>query len=281
MLFAVLGHPIAHSLSPVLHNAAFRAQKRDARYLAFDVPAPLAGMALRGLASLGAGGVSLTAPLKQIAFRTSDTSTPEASEAGAANTVRFAGRRLEAHNTDGLGLVRFLDRARAPVAGRRVVSLGGGGAAAGVLPALVHAGAASCQIVVRNPDADGQRYPALSSSRGVEALPWGSDEAKNEIGRASLVLQCTPLGSASEDLLPCPAEWLDPGALAVDLLYYPPETPWLRALRARGVRAANGLGLLIEQALLAQDFWFGEEPPRRALEEAVQWSDPFAEVRGA
>ena len=76
--------------------------------------------------------------------------------------------------------------------------------------------------------------------------------------------------------MPCPPTLVGERAVAVDLLYHPAETPWLRALRARGVRAANGLGLLVEQARLAQRCWFGEAPPRRALEEALAWPDPFS-----
>jgi shikimate dehydrogenase len=89
-------------------------------------------------------------------------------------------------------------------------------------------------------------------------------------------VQATPLGASADDPLPAPAEWVPQAATAVDLRYHPAATPWLLAVRARGVRAANGLGMLIEQALLAQEFWHDTTPPRTALEEAVEWSDPFA-----
>ncbi len=277
-VFAVLGHPIRHSLSPALHSAAFRATGRNAVYLAFDVPPEACATALHGLAALGAGGVNLTAPLKRVAWENCDTRTAEANEAGAVNTVRIADGQLEGHNTDGAGFVRFLERAGIDPRGRRIVLLGAGGAAAGLVPALARAGGGaggfSLALVARDPQA-AARHPAFAAA-GVHALSWGSAAAREAVGQADLVVQCTPLGSRAGDPLPCPADWLGREAAAVDLLYHPATSPWVAALRERGRRVANGLGLLIEQAMFAQAFWFGEEPPRRALEEAVPWAGPFA-----
>ncbi|MGH7725204.1 MAG: shikimate dehydrogenase family protein [Candidatus Eiseniibacteriota bacterium] len=275
-LFGVLGHPIRHSLSPALHNAAFRAGGRDAVYLAFDVPAESGATVLRGLAALGAGGANLTAPLKRVAHEICEERTDAARVAGAVNTVRFTGGRIAGENTDGAGFVRFLERSGMPVRGKRVALLGAGGAAAGLVPALLDAGAGAIEAVARDPGAASGRHAAFSGARAVPVLMWGSEAARASIARADRVVQCTPLGSREGDPLPCPAEWLGESAVGIDLLYHPATTPWMRSLRAIGRRAANGLGLLIEQAMLAQAFWFGEEPPRSALEGAVRWSDPFA-----
>jgi shikimate dehydrogenase len=264
-LYAVLGRPIAHSLSPALHNAAFRAEARNAVYVACEVGEEQLAGALTGLAALGAAGVNLTAPLKERALTCGLALTDEARAAGAVNTVRLDGTPI-GHNTDGEGLARFLERHGVTLAGARVVFLGAGGAVRGIAPVLDRRGVESIAAVVRH------ARPAIP---GVEFAhePFAIRAA---LARATLVVQATPLGASADDPLPAPAEWVPQAATAVDLRYHPAATPWLLAVRARGVRAANGLGMLIEQALLAQEFWHDTTPPRTALEEAVEWSDPFA-----
>ena len=264
-LYAVLGRPIAHSLSPALHQAAFRAEGRNAVYVACDVGEDEFAAALAGLLALGAAGANLTAPLKALAAASGMALTEEARRANAVNTLRFQGGRALGHNTDGLGLARFLERFGIPLGGARVVYLGGGGAVRGLVPVFADEGAASQTAVVR---AGARALP------GVEPVS-DAGTAQARLGEATLVIQATPLGAQADDPLPAPAEWVSPRAVAIDLRYHPATTPWLAAVRARGVRAANGLGMLIEQALLSEEFWHGTTPPRTALEEAVGWSDPF------
>ncbi len=273
--FAVLGVPIAHSLSPRLHMAAFTATGRDAAYEAIEVDAVGFTAALARLRAAGYAGVNLTAPLKPLGLAAADEATGAAREAGAANTLAFRDGRVHADNTDGAGFIRFLDRAGVAVSGQAVAFLGGGGAVRGLVPALLAGGAGPITLVVRRPLEVAASF-APFAARGVRVVALDESAGAPAVGEASLVVQGTPLGLRGGDPLPCPADWPGPRAVAVDLLYHPAVTPWLAALRTRGVRAANGLGLLVEQALLAQRFWFGQEPPRSALEEAVRWSDPFA-----
>jgi shikimate dehydrogenase len=275
--YAVLGSPIAHSLSPALHAAAFAATGRDATYEAIEVGADDLAEVLARLHGAGYAGLNLTSPLKLPGLRLAVSATPRAREAGAANTLRREGAGWSADNTDGAGFVRFLERAAVPCAGARVTLLGGGGASAGLVPALLAAGAASVSILSRTGGRTGPG-PALRGDPRVSLLATANEPgspAARALVASTLVVQATPLGLRPGDPLPCPPAWVGPRAVAVDLLYHPPVTPWLAALRARGIRAANGLGLLLEQALFAQEFWFGEPPPRRALEEAVAWADPF------
>ncbi len=274
-LFAVLGHPIGHSLSPVIHTAAFRARGIDAVYEAIEVPAPEFMAALERLMERGVRGANLTAPLKHLGLFCADDQTDEAMDSGAANTLRFEDDRLIAHNTDGIGFVRFLERSGARPLGLKVVFLGAGGAAAGLTDALLKAGVEAITAIARDPE-QASATLARATSDPVWFVEWNSGDAVRAVAAADLVIQATPLGLGAEDALPCPPEWVGEDALAVDLLYHPAESPWLRALRARGVRAANGIGLLVEQALFAQAFWFGDEPPREALEEALPWKDPFS-----
>jgi shikimate dehydrogenase len=276
--FAVLGAPIAHSLSPRLHRAAFAAMGRDATYEAIEVDAADFSAVLARLRAAGFAGVNLTAPLKPLGLAAADEATPAACAAGAANTLAFRAGIVAADNTDGAGFMAFLARAGVPVAGRAIAFLGGGGAVRGLVPALLGQGAGPIAVVVRAPERAAADFaPFLARGLSVVARDEAPDgPAARAVRAAALVVQGTPLGLSAGDALPCPPAWPGPQAVAVDLLYHPPVTPWLAALRARGVRAANGLGLLIEQALLAQRFWFGVEPPRSALEEAVRWRDPFA-----
>lgn len=267
-LYAVLGRPIAHSLSPALHNAAFRAERRNALYVACNVGEAELPEAVRGLRALGGRGANLTAPLKSAALALLDEVSPEARRAGAVNTLRFDDGRITGHNTDGPGFVEFLRRAGIAVESARVVFLGGGGAVRGLAAALREQGASALTAIVRDP----------ASARTIDGVTFAPDmrAAEAAVRDAALVVQATPLGADPADALPAPAEWVPLQAVAVELRYDPAATPWLSAVRARGIRGANGLGLLIEQALLAQQFWHGTMPPRSALEEAVAWSDPFA-----
>lgn len=272
--YAVLGSPIAHSLSPALHRAAFEAGGRAATYEAIEAGEEAFPEVLARLRREGYAGVNLTSPLKAAGLRLADRATPRARAAGAANTLRLGADAVVADNTDGAGFVLFLERASVPLGGARVALLGAGGATAGLVPALLEAGAGAIAIVTRRPGA-----AAAGGDPRVELVAASTEAdspAARAVGAAAIVVQATPLGQSAGDPLPCPAAWVAREAVAVDLLYHPPVTPWLAAVRSRGVRAANGLGLLLEQARLAQQFWFGVPPPRRALEEAVAWADPFS-----
>jgi shikimate dehydrogenase len=265
-LYAVLGRPIAHSLSPALHAAAFRAEGRNATYVACDVGEVELEGAMSGLRALGAKGANLTAPLKQRAAESGIALTAEARRAGAVNTLRFDASGTVGHNTDGAGLAVFLARHEVPLQGARVVFVGGGGAVRGLVPVFADGGASSLAAIVRGSTG--------ALPEGVRRIAAG-EEARAALADATLVIQATPLGAGAVDPMPAPPEWLAARAVAVELGYHPAVTPWLGAVRARGIRAANGLGMLIEQALLSQEFWHGTTPPRSALEEAVGWSDPF------
>ena len=251
--YAVLGRPIAHSLSPVLHRAAFRAEGREAVYDALDVGTDELAGALTDPALVG---VNLTAPLKEKALEHCAALTDQARRAGAVNTIAFSQGRATGHNTDGEGLATFLERHGIALHGARVVFLGGGGSVRGIAPSFLDRGVASMTALVR-----AERAP-IASVRMTQD-PRALDDA-------TLVIRALPAAAG-----PLHAAQVPVGAVAVDLGYHPATTPWLAAVRARGVRAANGLGMLIEQALLAQEFWHGTTPPRSALEEAVGWSDPF------
>ena len=266
--FAVLGHPINHSFSPVMHMASFRSIGFDGEYTRLDVPPEMLGDALKALSAEGFSGVNLTIPHKQLALPMMDALTPEAQRLGAVNTVRFEeGGKLSGHNTDGPG---FLAAAKATLgfdpAGRRVAVVGCGGAGRAVAITLAHAGA---QVGLLDIDRD--RAEALAEeirASGREAVVI--DRA--QIRDADLIAQCSPSGLA---IFPEPAVRADemrPGQCLYDIVIPPgdPVTPTMREARTLGIPCANGVRMLVEQGALSFAYWTGIEADRAAMLHAVE-----------
>lgn len=266
--FAVLGHPINHSFSPVMHTASFRSIGFDGEYTRLDVPPEMLGDALRALSAEGFSGVNLTIPHKQLALPMMDALTPEAQRLGAVNTVRFEeGGKLSGHNTDGPG---FLAAAKATLgldpAGRRVAVVGCGGAGRAVAITLAHAGAQVGLI-----DIDRDRAEALAD----EIRASGRDAAvigRERIREADLIAQCSPSGLA---IFPEPAvraEEMRPGQALYDIVIPPgdPVTPTMKEARTLGIPCANGVRMLVEQGALSFTYWTGLEADRAAMLRAVE-----------
>ncbi len=266
--FAVLGHPINHSFSPVMHTASFRSIGFDGEYTRLDVPPEMLGDALLALSAEGFSGVNLTIPHKQLALPMMDALTPEAQRLGAVNTVRFEeGGKLSGHNTDGPG---FLAAAKATLgldpAGRRVAVVGCGGAGRAVAITLAHAGAQVGLI-----DIDRDRAEALAD----EIRASGRDAAvigRERIREADLIAQCSPSGLA---IFPEPAvraEEMRPGQALYDIVIPPgdPVTPTMKEARTLGIPCANGVRMLVEQGALSFTYWTGIEADRAAMLRAVE-----------
>jgi shikimate dehydrogenase len=262
----VAGRPIAHSLSPLLHEAGLSALGRRGASVAFDVGAERFGDLLRWLAEAGWSGLNVTAPHKEAALRLAARASAAAARAGAANCLRFDAGGIAAANTDGSGLLAFLAEIGFEPSGHEVVLLGGGGAAAGLAGPLAEAGAAVTTVARRAPDA--ARFPALAA---LPRATWGTGEAERFLGRADLVIHATPLGRTPGDPLPCPPAWLRADAMAIDLVYGSAATPWREALLSNGRRAHDGLGVLLHQCAHSFAHWLGEAPPVERLREAVPW----------
>lgn len=269
-LAGVIGHPVRHSLSPAIHNAAFAACGLDWSYLAFDVAPGRVGDAVRAVRALGLAGLSVTMPHKEEAAAAVDRLSDDAAALGAVNTVVLGEEGvLLGDSTDGAG---FVDSLRLDhgieVAGLRAVVLGAGGAARAVVLALSRAGAAEVGVLNRSP-ARAERAAALAGHRG-SVVPAG--HAADVVASAGIVVNATPLGmeGVAEGALAVDPEWLRPGQVVVDLVYRPLQTPLLRAAAERGARPVDGLGMLVHQA--AQQFrrWTGVEPPVAVMFEAAR-----------
>lgn len=268
---ALLGHPVAHSVSPQIHNAAFAAVGFDAVYVALDVAEEEVGNALRGIAALGLLGANVTVPHKQAVFAAVDRRTPEASACGAANTIFWDDDALAVDNTDveGLRQVFAADVELEPDDG--VVLFGAGGAARAAALALGDFG-------VRL-EVDGRRTEAAANVAAIAARAGATIEPVSE---PRLVINATPLGLRGE-ALPDRFLRLQPGRIALDLVYGTAETPFLAAARAAGATALDGRGMLVAQAAAAFERWTGVPAPldvmRAAAEKALAQAQPKGESR--
>ena len=263
-LVAVIGDPARHSLSPAIHNAAFAACGLDWVYLAFDVARGHALDALAAMRVLDIAGYSVTMPHKTDVAAGVDERTTAASALAAVNCVINDHGVLVGDNTDGEGFLRGLHTDTGlDAAGRRCVVLGAGGAARAVIHALGRAGASEV-IVVNRSAAAAERAAGLGGAVGRAAGP-------EAVAHADLVVNATPLGmrAYSPSAMPCDPALVAPGAVVVDLIYDPLETPWLAALRARHVQVSNGLSMLVHQAALQFERWTGTDAPVAVMRAAV------------
>lgn len=274
-LVALLGFPVGHSGSPAMHNAAFRRAGIDAVYVACAVPPADLPAAVAGLRALGALGANVTVPHKEAALTLADDATAAARRCGAVNVLAFRGRRVMADNTDAPGFAAALRASGIAVGGRRVALLGAGGAARAVALALLEAGAAAVEVVARDPARAAGLCEGLASveprwAGRLRPLAWGDREGASLPGAVDMVVNCTPLGLRRDD--PCPlASWdaLAPGAVAVDLIYNPSPTEFLRRAAAAGFTALDGSGMLVWQAALSWRLWFDREGPVDVMRAAL------------
>lgn len=262
-LAAVIGHPVRHSLSPAIHNAAFAALGLDWAYLAFDVAPGGAAAAVEAVRTLGLGGLSVTMPHKDDAARAVDRLSPAATALEAVNcVVPTADGVLVGENTDGPGFLDALrlDEGVSPE-GRRCVVVGAGGAARAVILALAGAGASEVVVVNRSPERAAGAV-ALAGSVGRTGPPEAAADAE-------IVVNATPVGMDGV-ATPLAGVRFGSGQVVVDLVYHPAVTPLLAAAAADGATAVNGLGMLVHQAAHAFRLWTGEAAPVTAMAAAAK-----------
>ncbi|HVX21171.1 MAG TPA: shikimate dehydrogenase [Acidimicrobiales bacterium] len=268
----VMGDPVAHSLSPLLHNVAFAALGLDWVSVGFPVPGGQAAGAVGGVRALGLAGLSVTMPHKAAVAGLVDRLTPVAEALGAVNCIVRDGDRLVGDSTDGDGFLASVRRgAGFDPDGRRCLVVGAGGAARAVVLALAGAGAA--EVVVVNRTAD--RAAVAAAVAGDRGRVGTAADA----GDADLVVDATPAGmggtgSAAADPL-VPPDRLGAGQVVADLVYHPPVTPWLAAAADRGATVVGGLGMLVHQAAAQLERWTGQPAPVEAM-----WEAAMAEVAG-
>jgi len=265
----LLGWPVAHSRSPVIHNHWLAQYGIPGRYVLFPVPPEKLEAAVRGIATLGLRGCNVTTPHKQAIFPLLDRVDDLARRIGAVNTVVVEqDGTLTGFNNDGNGFIQSLrdaDPRWRPDTGPITV-LGAGGAARAVVASLAAQGAREIRVTNRTRDKAREIADAVGSV--VKVVPW---EVREEaLDGIALLANATTLGMAGKPSLDIALDRLPLRALVGDLIYVPPETPLLAAARARGNVTVNGLGLLLNQARPAFQAWFGVMPEiTPALRQAI------------
>ncbi len=276
----LIGWPLEHSLSPVIHTAALRSCELQGEYLPYPIPLlPEGAQALRAiLDDFRAGridGLNVTIPHKQSVVPHLDHLTPVARAIGAVNTILRDGDELIGDNTDMEGFLRDLSSALSPRVGGALI-LGAGGAARAVVYGLCKT---KWKVWVASRRLDQATELANSISElcisPVSPISHEISEIKPIIPEITLIVNATPLGMAPNlDASPWPLEFPFPvDAMIYDLVYVPQETTFVRAAHANGLRATTGLGMLIEQAALAFELWTGHQASKAAMRRAVKATD--------
>lgn len=249
-LYGIVGHPLGHTLSPLLHNAGFDRVGWPGKYFAWPIPPDRLAAFIDAVRLLPVQGVSVTIPHKEAVLPLLDHVTPCARKVGAVNTLFWQDGALCGDNTDVPGFLVPLDDRPRP---RTALVLGAGGAARGVLAALGRLGVPRIRIATRN----AAKAQELAAEFGAEALAW----EKRALESADMIINATPLGmrGARQDESPFPSDGFAGTGLAYDLVYNPLETRFLREARAAGWQTQDGLDMLVGQGLAQFALWTGTQ----------------------
>lgn len=271
-LCGVLGNPVEHSLSPAIHNAAFRKLGLNFVYLAFKVE-DLEG-AMRGIRALGnLRGFSVTIPHKIAVIPYLDEVETTARHIGSVNTILVDGSRLKGYNTDASGAIRALEHGGVALRGRQVLMLGSGGAARAIAFALGGTGIAGLTILGVDEQERKQLAEDLRNRTKLhpEQGPMAEATLRTAIKHADILLHCTPVGMHPKVDETCiPAAWLDSHLTVMDIVYNPRDTRLLREAKAAGCRTIPGLEMFLQQAIAQFELWTGRPAPADVMRAVLE-----------
>ncbi|MCD6455273.1 MAG: shikimate dehydrogenase [Methanophagales archaeon] len=265
-IYGIIGDPVAHSLSPVMHNAAFDKLGMDAVYLAFRVSKGELGDAIRGAKSLGIAGLNVTIPLKEKALFFVDVEEV-AKKIGAINTIDFSSGTPVGYNTDGIGSQRVLQETVGEINGKNVLILGAGGAAKAISFYLDTEGA---RVTIANRTK--KRAAQLASNlRNADFCGLGV-ELEKRIEASDILINATSVGMhPHEDATLVNADMMHPDLVVFDIVYNPMETKLLREAKHAGVKKiVDGVKMLVYQGAASFRIWTKKEPPVEVMEKAVR-----------
>lgn len=275
-LICLLGHPVAHSLSPAMHNAAFEKLDLPYAYMAFDVTPENLPVDIEGLRKLNFRGANLTMPLKTSVLPLCDELSVVSQVAGSVNTLLYRDDgSLFGTTTDGVGLTESLRQQGAEYQGRHVTLLGAGGAATSIAAQLAVDGAESVAIFQRKSKTfeRAEEFAKRVNDHThcqAEVVDLADREAlRQSIANSSVLINATNVGMGSDASSLVPPEFLVQGLFVYDIIYEPLETPLLKAARAKGLSASNGADMLLYQGAASFHCWTGQDMPVDYIREKV------------
>jgi len=277
-IYGVIGWPIKHSLSPAMHNAAFKALGIDAEYRAFEVLPDGLEKFFKGLFENGVKGLNVTVPHKEKCMQFLDSIDPLAVSIGAVNTVAVKGKKLSGYNTDSLGFIEALEKDLGfKASDKRAFVLGSGGASKAVCFSLAENGAK--EIIITDLFIDKVQllkdnlkkfYPECN----VKVIGPKELYTEKDLGNSDILINATPVGLKEEDPVLFKEGSLKKGILVYDLVYNPEKTKLVKMAQEKGIKASGGLGMLLYQGAKSFELWTGKPAPveimRKALSSALK-----------
>lgn len=266
-LYAVFGDPVEHSLSPVMHNAAFAALGMNCEYHKLRVTKDDLKEAIHGAKAMGFGGLNLTIPLKEKALRLVEPD-PLAEAVGAVNTIEFRGDSIIGHNTDGIGALNSLKLSGIVISHSNVLLLGAGGAARAVAYQLASNGA-RVTIANRTPERAVELAANVSSVGRAEGT--GLEDLPSLVEQSHIIINTTSVGMYPDiDQTLVTEDMMHAGQVVFDLVYNPLQTKLLKEAKKSGAITVDGIKMLVLQGVESFRIWTGTEPPVDIMERAVR-----------
>ncbi|WP_226673192.1 shikimate dehydrogenase [Rossellomorea aquimaris] len=268
-LYGVIGDPIAHSMSPLMHNSAFKENGIDAEYVKFHVMKEQLPEAILGIKALGIKGVNVTVPHKELVMPLLDEIDPLAEAIGAVNTIVNDNGKLIGYNTDGLGFVEGLKKlAGDSIKNKSILIIGAGGAAKAIYYTLASSGVGRIDVTNRTPD---------RAEKMMETCPFALqsvfltlDDAENVLQEYDVIIQTTSIGMYPHiDQSPLKIGKLKPGSIVSDIIYNPLETSLLKQAKQKGALTQNGLDMFVFQGALSFEKWTGIFPAYSIMKNIV------------
>ncbi|WP_298437736.1 shikimate dehydrogenase [Geobacter sp.] len=272
-VLAIIGWPVDHSLSPLMQNAVLEEMGLDYTYVPFAVREEGLGDAIRGMRALGVVGFNVTIPHKSAVIPYLDRLSPDAALIGAVNTVKREGDDLVGYNTDGVGFLKSLrEDLGVDPSGANILLLGAGGAARSALVVLCRAGAARIVIAnrsVERGEALAEEFRRYFAGTQIAVIGLGAPSVADEIQKIDLLVNTTSVGMKGTSFETLDLSLLSPQSALYDMVYVPWETPLLRDALHRGLRCANGIGMLVAQGERAFEIWTGSVPPSGVMRRRI------------
>lgn len=261
-ILCVIGHPIEHSMSPIMHNAAIQDLGLDYLYIGFDIPPNRLKEAIKGLKTLNIRGINVTLPYKEKVMKFVDKVDQTAQNIGAINTIKNENGLLIGRNTDAEGANKALLDARCKIIGKNVVLIGAGGAAKAISYSLA-SDINKITIINRSEDRARKLVNELKNKRdiNIESKKYNEIILKEEISNADILINATPIGMfPMMDISPVSKKILHKDLFVFDLIYNPLETQLIKDSKEIGCQTLSGLDMLVNQGALAFEWWTKKKP---------------------